>query len=203
MAYIQQCTSQHPEEVRVKIAGLDTNYIGNDRTYIWYYDGTQVTLGSLSLGARVSESPEWTQFGGYTQGQSVYVEARIYYNNGANYVDLAQVCTAGWGYGGARPSYFYWTYPKTSGGTFNLTAAEWNSLCANINQVRLYKGVTWTYPFTTAVTGNDFTANIYNQAVSGIKGISGYGAYLSYHNSGDIIYASDMNLLVSEINAVP
>ena len=101
-----------------------------------------------------------------------------------------------------RPAYFSWTYDKSSGGSFNLTATEWNNLCSNINAVRVYKGLS-VYSFTTASSGNIFYASMYNEAVDAIQGISGYGAYLSTVSSNSIIYASQMNSLVSELNAIP
>ena len=62
-----------------------------------------------------------------------------------------------------RPSNFSWTYAKTSGGNFNLTAAEWNSFTSSINLFRVYKNL-GNYTFTSAVSGNNFTATIFNQA---------------------------------------
>ena len=102
----------------------------------------------------------------------------------------------------ARPPYFSWTYQKVSGGYFNLTAAEWNAFTANINAVRQYKGLP-TYWFTTAYTGQLFTAIHYNEVVYAIQGISGYGYWITTHNQGDVIMASYLNTAVSEINAVP
>lgn len=101
-----------------------------------------------------------------------------------------------------RPSNFSWTYTKTQGGSFNLTAAEWNSLTARINAFREYKGLSG-YSFTYAYKGNDFTAVMYNQAVNAIKGISGYGSYLSTVSSGDTVTAAGLNLLRDELNAIP
>ncbi len=101
-----------------------------------------------------------------------------------------------------RPSNFSWTYTKTQGGSFNLTAAEWNSLTARINAFREYKGLS-SYSFTYAYKGNDFTAAMYNQAVNAIKGISGYGSYLSTVSSGDTVTAAGLNLLRDELNAIP
>ena len=100
-----------------------------------------------------------------------------------------------------RPDYFYWTYPKTSGQPFKLTATEWNGLTSNINAVREYCGYL-QYGFTTAYRGNQLTAAMYNQAVNAIKGISGYGYYLSTVNKGDPVTAYHLNILVSELNAV-
>ncbi|MDO4562217.1 MAG: hypothetical protein Q4C12_00125 [Clostridia bacterium] len=101
-----------------------------------------------------------------------------------------------------RPSDFYWTYSKISGNSFNLTASEWNSFTSRINEFREYCGLS-AYSFTTAYTGNDFTASIYRQARTAIQAIDGYGTYIPYVSSGDDITADMMNVLVSELNAIP
>lgn len=101
-----------------------------------------------------------------------------------------------------RPSLFYWTYGKTQGAAFNLTAAEWNALTQNINEVRVYKGLS-NYSFNTAYVGGTFTAIIYNQARVAIQAISGYGSYIPTVSSGQTITAYMMNILVSELNAIP
>lgn len=102
-----------------------------------------------------------------------------------------------------RPAKFYWTYSKTSGGDFNLTATEWNDCMANINAVRAYKGLS-SLRFTTAVKGQPFTANMYNEAVEAIWGIDNgaWGAYIDTHSKGDVIYASYLNNLRDELNAI-
>ena len=101
-----------------------------------------------------------------------------------------------------RPSDFRWTYPKTSGGNFNLTASEWNSFTSKINEFRDYCNLS-TYIFTTAYTGNTFTAAMYRQARTAIQAIDGYGTYIPYVYSGDDITADMMNILVSELNNIP
>lgn len=101
-----------------------------------------------------------------------------------------------------RPAKFYWTTSKVSGGTFNLTATEWNGLCENINLVRAYKGLT-AYSFTTAYPGEPFSASMYNQAVYAIQDVPGYGSYLYIVNPKQTITAYCMNILVSELNAIP
>lgn len=101
-----------------------------------------------------------------------------------------------------RPSNFAWTYNKGSGRDFNLTASEWNSFTARINEFREYKGLS-RYSFTTARRGNDFTAAMYNQARSAIRGISGYGTYIPQVSAGDDITAYVLNVIVNELNAIP
>src|SRR5690606_13086004 len=66
-----------------------------------------------------------------------------------------------------RPSNYYWTYSKYSGGNFNLTADEWNKFTARINAFRTYKG--WSnFDFDYAYRGNAFTAKMYNDARNAI-----------------------------------
>lgn len=101
-----------------------------------------------------------------------------------------------------RPNNFSWTYTKTQGGTFNLTATEWNALATRINEFRAYKGLS-DYSFTTAYSGNNYMAYMYNQARLAIQGISGYGTYIPTVSSGDTVTAYMMNVLVSELNSIP
>lgn len=101
-----------------------------------------------------------------------------------------------------RPSNFSWTYAKNSGGNFNLTASEWNSFTSRINEFRDYYDLS-SYSFTTAYSGNSFTAAMYRQARTAIQAIDGYGTYIPYVYSGDEITAYMMNILVSELNAIP
>ena len=128
-----------------------------------------------------------------------YVWVKSYAGEGSGYVDLYIEPPEP---AAVRPSDFSWTYTKTKGGNFNLTAAEWNTLTARINAFRAYKGLS-DYSFTYAYKGNDFTATMDNQAVNAIKGISGYGSYLSTVSSGDTVTAVGLNLLRDELNAIP
>ena len=101
-----------------------------------------------------------------------------------------------------RPNDFSWTYSKVQGGTFNLTATEWNALATRINEFRAYKGLS-NYSFNTAYSGNNYMAYMYNQARLAIQGISGYGTYIPTVSSGDTVTAYAMNILVSELNSIP
>lgn len=85
---------------------------------------------------------------------------------------------------------FAWTYPKISGGNFNLTAAEWNGLWDAI-EARLGR----SYSHTRAYYGDTFTATMYNQAVNAI----GRGTTVS---RGDTITAALMNALVTYVNSM-
>ena len=103
-----------------------------------------------------------------------------------------------------RPDYFDWDTPKEKGEPFNLTASEWNGLRANTNLVLAYIGKNqWAYQ--SANTGENFTADHYNEVVMAIQSAdsSKYGTNLSDVTSGQKITASCLNLLVSELNAIP
>lgn len=83
---------------------------------------------------------------------------------------------------------FAWTYPKTKGGAFNLTAEEWNGLWIAIEERKGYMP-----SHTIAYPGNTFTAAMYKQAVDAI----GAGTQVS---PGDTITAALMNELVTNVN---
>ena len=83
-----------------------------------------------------------------------------------------------------------------------MTASEWNGLRANISLVLAYKGQT-QYAYQSVNTGEKFTADHYNAAVTAIQSVNGYGTSLSDVASGKPITAACLNLLVSELNAIP
>ena len=133
-----------------------------------------------------------------TAGTTYYLWVRYYSTSASGYIDLyidpPEVVT--------RPNDFSWTYSKVQGGTFNLTATEWNNFTSRINAFREYKGLS-DYSFTRAYSGNNFTAAMYNQARIAIQAISGYGTYIPTVTKGQQITAYMMNVLVSELNAIP
>jgi len=100
-----------------------------------------------------------------------------------------------------RPSNFSWTYTKSSGSNFNLYAFEWNNFFAKINEFRAYKNLS-NYSFTTAYSGYDFYAYMYNQAVTAISNMSPSISLPPTRNSGNIIYATNINQLVTSLNSI-
>lgn len=107
-----------------------------------------------------------------------------------------------------RPKNFYWTFPKEQGADFVLTKNEWNSFTSSINEFRNYwnekhKTDLSDYDFTLAVKGADFTATMYRQARSAIQEMSGYGSNIPYVEKGDPVTAYSLNILISELNAIP
>lgn len=101
----------------------------------------------------------------------------------------------------SKPNNFNWSSTKSSGGAFNLTAADWNDLQDTINQMRDYLGMS-EYDFTRAVKGETFTALMYNEAREAIQGFgSGAGSYIPKVSKGDTITANIMNVIVTELNS--
>lgn len=109
-----------------------------------------------------------------------------------------------------RPANWEWTtdisttsyVPMDSEGFHPVTATEWNNFTNRINEFRAYAGYS-NYSFTSVSKGQAFTPSIYNQAVEAIKGISGYGSYLSTISSGTILTADLFLSLRNELNAIP
>lgn len=67
--------------------------------------------------------------------------------------------------GGGTTTSFTWTNTKTSGGSWNTTATEWNALTTFINNKLP------NCSFTTVQPGTKFTASIYNE-VAGALGLT-------------------------------
>ena len=109
----------------------------------------------------------------------------------------------------SRPSNFYWTTPKNSGNDFNLLAIEWNNLNNKINEFRNYKGLSDDI-FSTAITNNTFLASQFNESRNSIADMSYSGlpstklgiSDVVNTNDADDILASDLNSLVSCLNAI-
>ena len=191
------------DEIIVAVTELDTNYgrddryiewyIGTSSSAMWYYDSQELLSG-------VSYSDAFS-FTNRSSSTTYYIYAIIYFTNNGVY-ESKTLGTVSARTSAGRPEKYYWTYSKQSGYKFNLTADEWNGLLYNINAVRNYKGLS-NYNFTYAYSGNKFTAAMYNQAVYAIQGVPGYGSYIYTVSKGDRIYASHLNNLISELNAIP
>ena len=101
----------------------------------------------------------------------------------------------------SRPSNFEWTFQKTSGGEFNITASEWNVFLNKINQFREYKNLT-QYNFTSASSDDIFYAYMFNQAVQAISAMNPPVSPPSTRSSGDEIYASYFTQLKNSLNSI-
>lgn len=102
----------------------------------------------------------------------------------------------------ARPANYSWSTAKTAGATFSLTAAEWNGFTSRINDFRTYKSLA-AYGFTSAVAGNNFTAAVFNEAVSAINAMSPPTSPPSAKSAGNDVFASYLNDLVTSLNSIP
>lgn len=80
----------------------------------------------------------------------------------------SQLATVRIKFEGGRPNNWSWTNTFISGNPINITASEWNSFTARINDFREYKGLN-RYTFTTVNKGDVITASIVNQAINRIN----------------------------------
>lgn len=179
------CDSSYDTEafLSTSSASLDSES-GEPTSYLAYHDGGS---GDFDFSYTVNANTTYILW------------VKCYYGDDSGYLDLYIEPPEP---AAVRPSNFSWTYTKTSGGAFNLTATEWNNLTARINAFRKYKGLS-NYSFTTAYKGNNFTATMYNQARLAIQAISGYGTYIPTVTKGQVVTAYMLNVLVSELNSIP
>lgn len=205
MAYLE-LVDYDTTYIAVRVSGLDNTYARDDRYIEWELDGE--SDGSSSLSPEVSSSST-EYFMGLQPGTTYSITATIYYSSTpTSGVDSSKTVSGSFTTDSEpepepdpRPSYFYWDYSKISGGEFNLTASEWNSLMSNINDVRSWLGYS-KYAWQSAKSGNTFTASMYNTAVSAIKTMSEFTGSLSTVSSGQKIYAWMLNDLRDAINSI-
>lgn len=103
----------------------------------------------------------------------------------------------------SRPAAFAWTVPKVSGAQFYVGASEWVGLIANILNVLEYAGYSYSFTQTLPQAGEILTAARYNDLRAAIQTVPGYGYYIPQVSPGQIVTAYQLNLLVSELNAIP
>ena len=188
-----------------EVTDLDTSYERNDRTIEWYLGSSKQSSGSLSAHA----SSASCSFSGLTPNTDYTVRAHIRWSTtSTSGLDRTTIISGRHmtkpgatppDPGKERPGYFYWDTAKTSGAKFNLTASEWNRLISNINSVRSYLGYS-NASFSKAISGNEFTAAMFNQARSAIISISGFSGYIPQATSGGKVYANMLNALQGGIN---
>lgn len=193
--------------ITVYITGLDANYDNKERNIYWSCtDNTvYVSPAKTTIANKISETQDVT-LSGFSAGKTYTVKATIaWYSDDAgtetNTTELTASATTK-SASSSRPKKFSWTLSTVSQGEDAIIyTTDWNDLTENINDVRKYKGLS-SYTFTVAEKNNDFTAEIFNEAVSAIQGISGYGTSLSKVSKGDSFTAKIFDDLVSSINSV-
>lgn len=191
--------------IKVQVTGLDSGYDWDDREITWLICNTSGSVLSRKygdIGANVT-STSYVTFTGLTPGTEYEVEYEIIYSSTEEgLLDQAVY--------GSKTVYteevaiepFSWDTPKTSGKTFNVTASEWNRLIDKITEVYTYLG--WadyqdTYPITKVKKGGIFYAERFNEVREAIGNLYSTGLKTKY--SGNIIYADDLNQLVTSLNA--
>lgn len=181
--------------ITISISGMSGNY---DEVVVDRYTNNNVYIDNKTASSGTS-TLTWT---GLQSGQSFIFKARsrLYVNN--TWLESVSEGVVQVQVGGTRPNNYSWTTPKTSGQPFSLTASEWNSFTARINQFRIYKGL-GAFSFTTATTGNYFLASMFNQAVTAISAMSPPTPPPAMVSSGGIIYASYLNGIVNSLNSIP
>lgn len=198
-------TARSSNSLTVQVVNLDTSYSRADRYIDWYVGGSfhsrQPSSGYFN--AYISQTNAFT-LSSLSANTNYTVTAVFFYTSGGIYysTNLATVTV---------PTTFLWTNTKTSGGnvTLTLTASEWNGLMTNINYVRSYKG-TYTIGYTSAVTGNIFTAAMYNQAHPAVNGLYAYMTVTGQNyinatsevSTGDTLTANSLNYLQLALNTV-
>lgn len=99
----------------------------------------------------------------------------------------------------AKPSRWDWYSEKVSGGSFAMSASEWNAFTAKINAFRDYKGL-GPYSFTTAYSGNSFQFNMHNEARAAINEMASTG--VSTVTTGSLIAANPLNIFRNTLNVL-
>lgn len=191
------------------VTGLSSNW--DDDNYM------KIALTSDSSGSNGSSSPPsgiisvmYPPSNGTSTSTSSTLSSGSY--SGGNTYTLygyAQSSNGLWYYVGSstvtmpmdRPSDFSWSTSKSTGGSFNITASEWNSLCSKINEFRAYKSL-GSYAFSTAYSGNNFLATMYNEARNAIYGMNPSTSIPPYRASGETIYATEINRLRDSLNSI-
>lgn len=105
-----------------------------------------------------------------------------------------------------KPNPFNWTTAKTSGGMYNLTASEWNSLLDKVNEFRGYKGLS-QLAFNRSVGSGAISgyiapsASSFNSAANAVNGMAPSIGSPTV-TTGSIISASSLNALRNALNSI-
>lgn len=185
----------------VRLTGLDSEYSKYDRQVDYYFNNEW--KGFENLDAYISRS-DGVDIDDLEADTRYDVEAVVNFSSGSPiYLNTNFRTEVG------RPGKFYWIDSRNdltdlpSGVLIEnyITASLWRELQENVNEVRAYKGYS-SYSFSRVYRGDSIMAEDYNDIVRAIKGISGYGSYLSYVDSGDTITRRIMQRLQDELNAI-
>jgi len=181
---------------------LDPSYYRSpaDRYTWWYIGGFQHANANVANQVSYIETTLYNLSPGTTynvhnvvwyssaQGQPATQESRDPASGTASVTTLKQ-----------RPANWYWSNTFTSGQQLNITATDWNSFCARINEFRRYKGY-GDYYFTSVIRSGIMYASHVNQAINAINEMS--GLYASQVRAGESITPAVFNNLRDKLNAI-
>lgn len=190
-----------------------------DTTISWYIANLQFNWNStyyqqayISISGATPSSPVYAPVtgtnkftatgskGGLSPGVTYNVTGKIIDNDGIPY----DAGTTSFRTLVNRPSYFFWSYSNiSSGANAMVDHRDWNNLTANINALRVFKGLS-TYGFTTASPG-DIPAFMFNQLVNGSISLTPYmssNVLPPTTVTGADFYAFYLTNVVTSINSV-
>lgn len=208
--------SKTSSTITVYITGLDASYSNKERNVYWScVDSTVYVYPAKSTIDNGISQTDDIELSGFSASTTYTITARITYydaNGTTHTVDLtAKATTQAEAPTITRPAKFSWVKSIVAKGKDAIIyASDWNALTANINDVRAYrkeKGYTVSSPtkfsFTTALRGHDLTADMFNEVLEAIKGISGYGTWFREFSKGEDCTAELLNSVVAELNTIP
>lgn len=164
-------------------------YNASDYLVTVYYSTGGYVDSSVAVGTSLT-------FNGLIEGRSYYVIVVPRNNNGNGPSGSSSTITMP--VVNVRPTNWQWDSSKSSGGSLNITASEWNRFLNRIDAFRSYKGL-GNGSYTYASVGNAIAANQYNQAR---LAISSMGAVPYAVSAGSTIYASEFNQIRDYLNTI-
>lgn len=102
--------------------------------------------------------------------------------------------------GKPKPDALGWS-TKSPGTTFSLLASSWNNMTTKINAWRDYQGK-GLLSFTTAYSGNDLTASMFNQVCTGISSLSPPLSAPTQVIIGETVTANKINRISESIDSL-
>jgi len=202
------CPAKTLDTIDIRVAdGMTGNW---DYIRVYAYDNSispsykDITYTEYQNSIRIVT---WTNL---TSGLQYRFIARTYYTYNSEVLDSFYYSSYLYVTTSSRPDNFNWTTPKVQGNpATNLAATEWNNFCSKINEFRQYKSLS-TITFTTVSSGGIFYASIFNEARNAIYPMNSTNlpstklgvSDVVDPNDADDLLASDLNALVSCLNAI-
>lgn len=134
---------------------------------------------------------------GLNSGTTYYFEARIRETMGGAVETVGMNVTTD---SPPKPAALSWS-TRVTGQNFYLSASDWNSLTSKINEWRIYQG-NGTMSFTTAYSGSDLTASMFNQVRNAIEALNPPTVAPASVSSGDPVTAAKINRLGDSVNSL-